>query len=134
MSLETQVIVHIQYRTKSFLSIKVSSFLPQLDSNAIVAVVVPDPVKFPNIIEKELGKKAEHAELCRDPAVIKYMQGVITAHAETVRLEKFEVPKRIYLESEPWTPESGLVTAAFKLKRKPLEEKYKVGSSPRLSL
>lgn len=30
----------------------------------------------------------------------------------------------MYLESEPWTPESGLVTAAFKLRRKPLEERY----------
>ena len=27
--------------------------------------------------------------------------------------------------TELWTPESGLVTAAFKLKRKPIEEYYK---------
>ncbi len=30
------------------------------------------------------------------------------------------------MESELWTPESGLVTAAFKLKRKQLAEKYQV--------
>ena len=32
------------------------------------------------------------------------------------RLEKFEIPARIKLIPEPWTPESGLVTAALKLK------------------
>jgi long-chain acyl-CoA synthetase len=33
------------------------------------------------------------------------------------RLEKFEIPMKIKLLPEPWTPESGLVTAALKLKR-----------------
>ena len=32
-------------------------------------------------------------------------------------MEKFEVPAKIKLLSDPWTPESGLVTAALKLKR-----------------
>lgn len=33
------------------------------------------------------------------------------------RLEKFEIPAKIKLLSEPWTPETGLVTAALKIKR-----------------
>lgn len=37
--------------------------------------------------------------------------------AKTGRLEKFEIPAKIKLLSEAWTPESGLVTAALKLKR-----------------
>ena len=37
--------------------------------------------------------------------------------AKKARLEKFEIPSKIKLLSEPWTPESGLVTAALKLKR-----------------
>jgi len=32
-------------------------------------------------------------------------------------LEKFEIPAKIRLLPNPWTPESGLVTAALKLKR-----------------
>jgi long-chain acyl-CoA synthetase len=40
------------------------------------------------------------------------------------RLEKFEIPARIKLIPEPWTPESGLVTAALKLKREVIKKGY----------
>ena len=38
--------------------------------------------------------------------------------------EKFEIPTRLTLSPETWTPESGLVTAAFKLKRKCIQSLY----------
>lgn len=37
--------------------------------------------------------------------------------AKRARLQRFEIPAKIKLLSEPWTPESGLVTGAFKIKR-----------------
>jgi long-chain acyl-CoA synthetase len=40
------------------------------------------------------------------------------------RLEKFEIPARVKLIPEPWTPESGLVTAALKLKREIIKKGY----------
>ena len=40
------------------------------------------------------------------------------------RLQKFEIPRAVSLISEPWTPESGLITAAMKLKRKVLEATF----------
>ncbi len=40
------------------------------------------------------------------------------------KLERFEVPQKICLSSEAWTPETGLVTDAFKLKRKELKNHY----------
>jgi hypothetical protein len=45
--------------------------------------------------------------------------------AKAARLEKFEVPAKIVLLPEPWTPESGLVTAALKLKREQIKAKFK---------
>lgn len=39
-------------------------------------------------------------------------------------LEKFEIPLKICLSPEPWTPETGLVTDAFKLKRKEITAHY----------
>ena len=41
------------------------------------------------------------------------------------KLEKYEVPKRVKVCPEQWTPESELVTAAFKLKRKNISNFYK---------
>ena len=49
----------------------------------------------------------------------------IVQAAKAARLEKFEIPARIILLPEPWTPESGLVTAALKLKREQLKAKFK---------
>lgn len=44
---------------------------------------------------------------------------------KAARLEKFEIPAKILLLPEPWTPESGLVTAALKLKREQIKTKFK---------
>lgn len=45
--------------------------------------------------------------------------------ARAAKLNKFEIPSKIRLLSEPWTPESGLVTAALKLKREQIKTKFK---------
>ena len=42
----------------------------------------------------------------------------------TVKLQRFEIPVKVVLSPEPWTPETGLVTDAFKLKRKELKNHY----------
>jgi len=40
-------------------------------------------------------------------------------------VERFETPQRIKIVTETWSPETGLVTDALKLKRKAIEQKYK---------
>lgn len=47
-----------------------------------------------------------------------------SALSQPAKLERFEIPKKIRLCAEPWTPETGLVTDAFKLKRKELKTHY----------
>lgn len=47
-----------------------------------------------------------------------------SALSQPAKLERFEIPKKIRLSAEPWTPETGLVTDAFKLKRKELKTHY----------
>lgn len=42
----------------------------------------------------------------------------------TGKLEKFEIPAAVKLCTEVWSPDMGLVTAAFKLKRKDIQERY----------
>ena len=48
----------------------------------------------------------------------------LTLHGKNLRLEKFELPGAVTLCQELWTPDTDLVTAAFKLKRKPLQQFY----------
>ncbi|TRY93825.1 hypothetical protein DNTS_027007 [Danionella cerebrum] len=51
-------------------------------------------------------------------------QKQLTGASGDRKLERFEIPKKIRLSAEPWTPETGLVTDAFKLKRKELKSHY----------
>ena len=48
----------------------------------------------------------------------------LCSHGRTAGLERFELPGAVTICPELWTPESGLVTAAFKLKRKPITDYY----------
>ena len=48
----------------------------------------------------------------------------LTEHGRKGGLEKFEIPTKLILIDTPWTAEMGLVTAAFKLKRKEIQKVY----------
>lgn len=43
----------------------------------------------------------------------------------SVKLERFEIPQRLTLVTEQWTPETELVTASLKLKRKNITVHYR---------
>lgn len=49
----------------------------------------------------------------------------LVQEAKAAKLDKFELPAKIKLLPDPWTPESGLVTAALKLKREQVKAKFK---------
>ncbi|XP_062146933.1 long chain acyl-CoA synthetase 9, chloroplastic isoform X2 [Alnus glutinosa] len=59
----------------------------------------------------------DFADLCQKEETKKEVLASIQKEAKRARLERFETPAKIKLLSEPWTPESGLVTGAFKIKR-----------------
>ncbi|KAK6939871.1 AMP-dependent synthetase/ligase, partial [Dillenia turbinata] len=59
----------------------------------------------------------DFSDLCEKEETVKEVLNSLTKAAKKAKLEKFEIPAKIKLLSEPWTPESGLVTAALKLKR-----------------
>jgi len=66
-----------------------------------------------------------YEEMCEDKRVVSALLRELHAHGRRANLQKFELPGAITLIPEQWTPESGLVTAAFKLRRKPIEDYYK---------
>jgi len=92
----------------------------------VVALVVPNQEALARLGQKHGKTDLSREALVADKNMTGYVLREIVNHAKAERLEKFEIPGAITLcEAEAWLPESGLVTAAFKLKRKPLEEFYK---------
>lgn len=53
-----------------------------------------------------------------------FLQFLIVQAGKAARLEKFEIPAKIKLLWEAWTPESGLVTAALKIKRESIRKAF----------
>jgi len=90
----------------------------------VVCLIVPDRVRLEAMAEK-LGITGQTFEsLCLDKTVVGAVLREISAHGKRVGLEKWEMPGAVTLCQDLWTPESGLVTAAFKLKRKPIQDFY----------
>nr|CAH7730732.1 unnamed protein product [Callosobruchus chinensis] len=93
--------------------------------NFCVALVVPNLDELPKFAERLgiTGKSFE--ELCDDERVRKAVTEALAEHGRKCKLHRFEIPTVVKLISEIWSPESGLVTAAFKLKRKDIQERYR---------
>ena len=62
--------------------------------------------------------------LCQGEPLRTKIMSEIKMLAKTNGLHGFETPKAIYLESELFTAEKGLVTPTFKLKRQQLRDYY----------
>jgi long-chain acyl-CoA synthetase len=92
--------------------------------NYVVALVVPN-LKQLHLLATQLNMEDKsHEELCTDPTVEKTVLQMMTQHGVKTKLVKQEIPQRVKLVTEIWTPDSGLVTAAYKLKRKAIQDKY----------
>jgi len=88
-----------------------------------VALITPN-VKLLEDLGRKLGKRKEFRELCNDPDVVKADEKMLQEQGKKAGLEKFEIPLRVKLVPETWMPDSGLVTAAYKLKRKNIQDHY----------
>jgi len=87
-----------------------------------VAIVVPNL----NAVKEMMNDENLTAENCNANAEAKAkMVAELTKFGVKNGLEKFELPRKLHLDGvTEWTPESGLVTAAFKIRRRNVYEKY----------
>jgi len=97
------------------------------DSSKSYVVAVVCPVKE---ILTEIARKFGKEEMAwEDMVVDKDVTGAVLRevvnHGKGARLEKFEIPGAVTLTGLEWTPDTGLTTAAMKLKRKPLVDYYR---------
>ena len=65
-------------------------------------------------------------EMCSNRQLEKIVLTEIQKHSTKCHLEKFEIPQAVAIVPDIWTPDMGLVTAAFKLKRKNIQDHYQL--------
>ncbi|KAF2347956.1 AMP-dependent synthetase/ligase [Trinorchestia longiramus] len=96
----------------------------------VVAVVVPVPEVLLKIGKQEAATSLTNpsldnmAHLYTNRHINKVVLSMIQDHGKSCDLSKWEIPAAVYLTSDCWNPESGLVTAALKLRRKQLLQRY----------
>ncbi|XP_063228553.1 long-chain-fatty-acid--CoA ligase 4 isoform X2 [Bacillus rossius redtenbacheri] len=89
-----------------------------------VALVVPSAGPLAELAAAEGIPTLSFEQLCERPDVERAVLRELQDHARRSKLEKFEIPEAIKLCSEVWSPDMGLVTAAFKLRRKMIQDRY----------
>jgi len=90
----------------------------------VVAIICPMRDVLAEISAKVGKKGLSFEDACEDKDVTGAVLREVFSHGRTSKLEKFEIPGAVCLTSLEWGPDTGLVTAAMKLKRRPLQEKY----------
>jgi len=76
-------------------------------------------------IAKRLGVSGDYHSHCKDEKVCKAVLDELVADGKTAGLKGNELVAAVYLCDEEWTSQNGLLTAAQKLKRKEVLNKYR---------
>jgi len=86
----------------------------------IVAIVIPDKKSL-----AEIAPDASLQECCNDEEVKDEVVRQLREYGMKNGLKAFEVPFKVLLVLDEWTPDNGLVTAAFKIRRKFIYDEYR---------
>merc|ERR1719231_1681910 len=96
--------------------------LPSMDY--CIALICPNIPKLTEL-GASLGLSGDLAELCANKAVVDAVAKEVQAECGKAKLAKFEVPTKVILISDLWTPDNDMLTAVNKLKRKQIYDKHK---------
>ena len=90
-----------------------------------VAILVPNLKALQGLAENvQVNLNMTDDELCKNEKLLEKLISTLSIYCLKNGLEKFEVPKKYALVLDEWTPDSGLVTAAFKIRRLFITKKY----------
>ncbi len=89
-----------------------------------IALVCPSHLALKDLA-KSMGMETTDVEaLCEDPKIIAEVSKQCLAACKG-KLVGFEIPKKLGLIADTFTPENDMLTSAFKLKRKPAADKHR---------
>lgn len=89
----------------------------------VVALAVPNQTALEELAET-MSIENNSEKLCKNAKILEKVIATLSTYGLKNGLEKFELPKKITLVTDEWTPDSGLVTAAFKIRRIFIVKKY----------
>ncbi|CAB3400395.1 unnamed protein product [Caenorhabditis bovis] len=95
------------------------------DSNKsfLIALIVPNHKNLRNKAEELGANTTDFEKICKDKKVVDAVQKDLATYVSG-KLSRVETPQKIFLCHEAWTPASGLLTEALKLKRKNIEKAF----------
>ncbi|XP_040983366.1 long-chain-fatty-acid--CoA ligase 5 [Aquila chrysaetos chrysaetos] len=82
----------------------------------LIGIVVPDPETLPEFAAK-LGVKGSYEDICKNPAVKKAILEDMVRLGKEAGLKSFEQVKDLYIHTEMFSVENGLLTPTLKAKR-----------------
>jgi len=97
----------------------------------LLGVLVPEYPALAELIQK-VTKKHINADDMRtleqaagDPKIQKAIQDALNEQARHCKLKGFEFVKRVHISFEPFTPDNGMLTPTFKIRRRDVYARYK---------
>jgi long-chain acyl-CoA synthetase len=93
--------------------------------STLVAVVVPMQKELRSLVAGAAAPKLPFAELCALPEARAAVLASLVAIGKQQKLRGFEVVKSVFLSSEEFSVENGLITPTYKYKRAQLLEHFK---------
>ncbi|CAN7983478.1 unnamed protein product [Ixodes hexagonus] len=91
----------------------------------LIALVAPNVKQLTNMALQKGKGNMSFKELCKDAAICKAVADAIAELGRRVHLQKTEIPAKIKLCAEDWQPDTGLVTAAYKIRRREIYNFYR---------
>ncbi|KFV59958.1 Long-chain-fatty-acid--CoA ligase 5 [Tyto alba] len=82
----------------------------------LIGIVVPDPETLPEFAAK-LGVKGSYEDVCKNPSVKKAILEDMVRLGKEAGLKSFEQVKDLYIHTEMFSVENGLLTPTLKAKR-----------------
>jgi len=107
----------------------VSNICVHADPNAKqpIAIIIPHEQQLVQTLENKSGGPPSHtvmADLCKDDRVRDLVLKECLAVGKKNGFKPMELLQAVILTADEWTPESGLVTAAQKVQRRKVAERY----------
>ncbi|CAG2119182.1 unnamed protein product, partial [Medioppia subpectinata] len=85
--------------------------------NYLIALVIPNRKSLASLANDLQLSHVTHEELCKSPQITCCVHKDIVDSGLHYKLKRIEIPTKIMICAEEWTPDNGMLTAAMKLKR-----------------